>query len=168
MGKAGARIVLGGASRGGNTSQKFRLFCLFASFLTLSIGLVHISNKLSTQCVSSETTSCFGPWLYWQKTGDGLADVNGQYWRTVFSFNTSVFFDLWTPIFLGLASLHMHIPALMDSSSAYEKDQWQFNCIFFIITALFGSFGYAGNLGVLGGFVNITAAVVCLVASNFE
>ena len=86
----------------------------------------------------------------------------------MFSFNTSVFFDLWTPIFLGLASLHMHIPALMDSSSAYERDQWQFNCIFFIITALFGSFGYAGNLGVLGGFVNITAAVVCLVASNFE
>jgi len=124
-----------------------------------------VSNKLNAFCVSSETRSCFGPWLIWQKESDGLNDVNGTYWRSVFSFNTSVFFDLWTPIFLGLFSLHMYVPALMEAS-AWESEQWHFNSVFFLLTAIFGSFGYSGNLGIISGFTNVLASIFCLVASN--
>jgi hypothetical protein len=114
-----------------------------------------VSNELSSFCESSETRSCVGPWLIWQGDGDGLSDVNLDF-REVFSFNTSVFFELWTPIFLGLFSLHMYVPSLLEAA-AWEHAQWRFNSGVFLFTALFGSMGYAGNLGILVGFGNVLA-----------
>ena len=130
------------------------------------VGFIHVSNKLTKVCGDAETDSCFGPWLFWQKSGDGLSDINGAYWRSIFSFNTSVFFDLWTPIFLGLVLIHSSVPGLIDSSHEFEADQWRYLCVLFIITAIFGSFGYSGNLGVIAGFINVLAGVVCLIAAN--
>ena len=134
--------------------------------LNLVIGVIHVGNKLTKVCGNADTETCFGPWLFWQKDGDGLSDVNGSYWRSVFSFNTSVFFDLWTPIFLGLVLLHSSVPGLMDSKHEFEADQWRWLFLVFLITALFGSFGYSGNLGVIGGFVNVLASVVCFIAGS--
>ena len=108
--------------------------------------------------------SCFGPWLIWQNTGSGLDDINATYWRTIFSFNLSIFFDLWTPLFLGIACIHMHVPAL-TGQGVWEKNQFVRNAFLYLFVALVANFGYAGNFGVLVGFVNVLASLFCFVAS---
>jgi hypothetical protein len=155
--QASARAAFGSSFvKKDSTSVKFKAFCTLCSLLTIAVGVVHVSNELNDFCGEpSETRSCFGPWLIWQSGGDGLSDVN-LYWRSVFSFNTSVFFELWTPIFLGLFSLHMYVPSLLEAT-AWEHEQWRFNSGVYLFTALFGSLGYAGNLGILVGFGNVVA-----------
>jgi hypothetical protein len=150
--------------------KTFRLICLVASMLTLITGIIHVSSKLDRFCDpsaagSDSPTGCFGPWLIWQRDGSGINDLNAH-WRSIFTLKTSVVFDLWTPTFLAIVSIHMHVPALQDSSnSEWETGQFQFNAFFYLFTALFGAFGYCGNLGVLAGFMNVLASTLCLVAS---
>ena len=107
---------------------------------------------------------CFGPWLTWQKSGSQVSDVN-SHWRTVFSFNTSVFFDLWTPLFLGVGGLNVAVPSLMSGGGPWQQEQWRFCAVFYTLAAILGSFGYAGNLGILVGFANVVAAFGSLVSS---
>jgi hypothetical protein len=57
------------------------------------------------------------------------------------------------------------VPALTDSNTEWEKDKFVWCTGFYLFVALFGCFGYSGNLGVLAGFVNVAASFLCLVAS---
>jgi len=148
--------------------KAFRLTTFLASLLTLAVGLVHVSSKLSKFCTDPESDEaslgCFGPWLIWQRDGSGIDDLN-EHWRGIFSLNTSIVFDLWTPVFLGLVSIHMHIPALRDSTTEWEASQFMFNGFLYLFAALFGNFGYSGNLGVISGFINAFAAFLCFLSA---
>jgi hypothetical protein len=177
MGKTGARAFVGGGGVGGrcclvtDAAGIFLCFVLLSSLLTLIVGVVHVSSRLKTFCDSnspehaaSSDAPCFGPWLFWQRSGSQVEDVNAH-WRKIFSFSTAVFFDLWTPIFFGVAGLNMTVPSLLSGGGAWDSGQWRFCSIFYILSALFGSFGYGGNLGVIAGFVNVIAAFGALISS---
>jgi hypothetical protein len=169
--------------------------CLFASLMVLSVGLTHIGNQMTLSCDATESVGCFGPWLYYQNDGSGLHDLNQRWRQifslnTTIAFDlwcvdppdhTSLnamilsFLSLRspsfalishrTPIFLALLSIHIHVPALTDSNTEWEKDKFVWCTGFYLFVALFGCFGYSGNLGVLAGFVNVAASFLCLVAS---
>ena len=61
----------------------------------------------------------------------------------------------------------MYVPSLTEAT-AWEREHWRFNGAFFVFTALFGSMGYVGNLGIIVGFLNIVASFLCLLASNLD
>lgn len=92
-----------------------------------------------------------------------LATLNVEgatYWRAVFSFQLETFVDLWTPLIFGLLSLSLHMThTRMDMVS----DNWIRFSIWFLVTALWAAFGYAGNLGIITGFLHSVTAILALV-----
>merc|ERR1712048_1032044 len=72
-------------------------------------------------------------------------------WRDVFTFRIDKFIDLWTPLLFGLISLMLHMGHTRWDAVA---DNWITFSFWFLLMALWGSFGYAGNLGILTGFLN--------------
>ena len=152
-------------ARHSNFGRLTRTLCVVAGFLTLACGVVHIGSKLSNHCAPSATVTCFTPFLKWQ-TSSVLDDVNADFWRTIFTFNTSVVFDLWTPLFSALYALHLHLPVVLGSKE-WEGGSWYLCGMLGLFMAFFASFGYAGNLGVITGFVNVFAAGASFVAGSY-
>lgn len=145
-----------------NGLTRFVVTC--SSFLTLAVGILHIGSKLTNHCKAPNR--CFTPFLIWQSSA-GVGDVNSNFWRTIFTFNTSVVFDLWTPLFSSLYALHMHLPVIAKTKE-WENSSWHFCGFFYLFMALFASFGYSGNLGIISGFCNILGSGMSFVAAYYS
>ena len=137
-----------------------RALSFVAGLATAICGLVHVFSKFRKECPSLGRSDCVGPWLFWS-SGDFTADVNGAYWRLqLFSLAPDAFIDNWSAVILGLITMFLHVHSLRIEALSRN---WARLCVWFLFVALFGSFGYAGNLGVLTGFLNSLVALLCFI-----
>jgi len=67
----------------------------------------------------------------------------------VFTFTPEAFVEIWTPIVLGMIALSIHIKSLKIQ---WIAENWTRVFVFWLILTFFGTFGYAGNLGIVAGF----------------
>ena len=79
----------------------------------------------------------------------------------MFSFRPSVFVFIWTPLVFGLIAC----------AQLFASGKWWFicgnmlkGCLFHITMALFACFGYSGKVGIIVGFIESLAALLCLIA----
>ncbi|GBG24840.1 Hypothetical Protein FCC1311_010582 [Hondaea fermentalgiana] len=142
---------------------------LLAGVLVVLVGLVHLFKILEETCtetpaMAAGTSSyeCIGPSLRWNtdQAESPVADVNGQ-WRNVFTFVPDPFLLHWSPLILGLATISIHFaePGWIIEAIAHT---WFRLFLWLIFVALYGSFGYAGNMGIIVGFFLVFIAALAL------
>ncbi|EZG46747.1 putative transmembrane protein [Gregarina niphandrodes] len=120
---------------------------LFASLLTLVVGLVHLSKRK--------------PRIHWPDSG--FITDNNIYWRyQMFSFAPSVFIDNWTAVVLGGWGIMSHLQVSGRFLGAPAKS-FITASIFLIFMGLFGTLAYAGGLGIIFSIFTFLAAVIALV-----
>jgi len=168
-----------------------RTMAVIAGAMQMAVGVFHLKESLEKPFCEdniqpyyeakygNSTIACHSPWVAWIiASNDELSwtdDVNGgksdyegdkpHVWREVFSFQPDLFIDRWTPVFFGLLSLTVHF-----GQTRWEKitDNWIRFGFWFLLQALWGSFGYAGNLGIFSGFISAQTALLAIFAGCFS
>lgn len=122
--------------------------------LTVLNNLIHIfRNEFHHWCDSDLHDDCVGPLLIWP--GDFLRSVNADKFGSVFSLDLNRGLELWTPILLVVGYL------------AVGNESWMMSTFFLVFMALFGAFGYTGNMGVIVGMLLCVAAVISFIIGLF-
>jgi len=151
----------------------FALLGLLAGLGQLAVGWSHIGERFEKNWCSAVNenyvdNSCIGGLLSWNAGDSSFThDVNGppsqtgdEYkWRDVFTFLPDLFIDFWTPVVFGIISVAAHIG---HTRWNLISDNWMRYALWSIIQACWGSIGYAGNLGVMVGILNLGVALFCL------
>eukprot|EP00756_Hemistasia_phaeocysticola_P028088 Hpha_TRINITY_DN16156_c3_g2::TRINITY_DN16156_c3_g2_i1::g.3484::m.3484 len=147
-----------------------RALGVLTALMAVAVGLAHVINKFDRWCHESHgfagDTYCVGPALVWADGKHFVDDVNGPvgtHWRSVFTLSPNIFFDLWTPFFLGMITLlGMHLESTRVAAISVN---WPRALVWYTFLAFFGCFGYAGSLGIITGFVAVFTAFLCLVCA---
>merc|ERR1711964_888266 len=84
-----------------------------------------------------------------------MGDNCNRVWRDTFTFRPQQFLDLWTPFFFGTFLALQHLSP--DLRSSMISGNWTKMALYHVIMALWGCFGYAGNLGIVIGFSSVFA-----------
>jgi len=136
----------------------FRMWNVFmVAILSLTVlnNIIHIfRNEFHHWCDDKNAhhdDKCIGPFLIWP--GDFLHSVNADKFGSVFSLDINRGLELWTPVFLTLGFL------------AVSNESWMTSAFFLVFLALFGAFGYGGNMGVIVGMMLCVAAGVSFIVS---
>ncbi|GMI40121.1 hypothetical protein TrCOL_g12986 [Triparma columacea] len=136
---------------------------VLSSFLVFLNGIIHVfHNVLNPWCSGQQT--CIGPALRWNTGSTGFtSDSNADGWRTVLTTDLNTVLDVWSPILFGFILLSTSSARIRSSrpligSIAYS---WTRMGTFLLIVALFGSFGYSGNFGIVTGMVCSGSAMYC-------
>jgi len=166
-----------------------RSMAVIAGCCQVAVGVVQLIEAFNTKFCEenikvypmyADKVTCPSPWVAWVKTGisdslDFTEDVNGDkfddyggavslphVWRDVFSFQPELFIDRWTPLFMGIISVLLHL-----EHTRWDKiaDNWIRFGLWFIFQALWGSFGYAGNLGIITGFICCVTGTLAIMAA---
>jgi hypothetical protein len=111
--------------------------CLALVALNNLVHIVH--NEMQTFC-HDEHDNCIGPGLKWPD--HFFRDVNLPLgtWGHLFSLDLNRVLDCWTPLFLVLVTY-------LAQPLEHAPVGW------FLVLALFGSFGYSGNGGIVAGLI---------------
>lgn len=160
----------------GKVFAKIVIFSMFLLGLcTVALGIMVIIEELPDICASGsysydgDDMRCFGPGLIWiPRTSDvspgyGINSLSGgDDWGSFFSLQPSVFFDLMTPLIFGIVAVLASISSDMFMGLT---SSWSALFLFFLVQALFGQFGYAGNYGIVLGFISIALAILSLITT---
>lgn len=127
------------------------------AFMMFIGGLIHLYNELDggedSWCsgVLAEDYNCIGKSLVWAiDDSDKIGDANTQ-WRTVFTLAPDYFCDAWTPFFYGIFAMMQSFPEMkMD----FCVGTWGRCLGFWLLGTFWALFGYAGNFGVMWGFLS--------------
>eukprot|EP00915_Cephaloidophora_sp_WS-2016_P006404 GHVH01008617.1.p1 GENE.GHVH01008617.1~~GHVH01008617.1.p1 ORF type:complete len:162 (+),score=12.63 GHVH01008617.1:10-495(+) len=96
-----------------------------------------------------------------------MADVNKDTWRMkVFSFELSVFVDVWTPVVFGLLGITIHSTPESASAKRIGTSYTRY-AVFLIVQALFGCIGYGGAIGIILAGMPLLSAFLALIVSFF-
>lgn len=104
---------------------------------------------------SAQNKQCVGPLLIWPH--DVLDSVNIDKWGSVFSLDINRALELWTPLVFLL---------IFGTLSAGMKS-WLSTSVFLILFAVFGVFGFTGNLGIVIGMGLVIAAFLSFFVALF-
>merc|ERR1712228_592018 len=120
--------------------------CFLASCLTLILGMIHLGDKIEN--LSVEFSDC-----------SFVQEGCNAGWRTVFTFNPNIFFDLWTPIVFGLVGIGLHCRFV------HYKIVWNYlmYALFMLVNALFANMGYCGQFGVGVAAFSFACCLVCII-----
>ncbi|KAK3249230.1 hypothetical protein CYMTET_41334 [Cymbomonas tetramitiformis] len=132
---------------------------------------------------------CVGPWLIWDRGteddfekfkkdfngGDqlltswantqpgsrsrGSFQSQGRFWRDIFTLRPEKFVDVWSPMFFGILALFQHISPLKWGALS---GTWMHVCVYHVFISFFGVFGYAGNFGIITGFLCVFNAFIAM------
>lgn len=86
------------------------------------------------------------------------SDSCNRVWRQTFTFRPQEFMDLWTPFFFGVVLLLQHLSP--DLRTSWISGNWTKMAVYHTMMALWGCFGYGGNLGIIVGFSAVCAAAM--------
>lgn len=121
-----------------------------ASLLCFIVGLIHLWFSFEDKHAN----------LHWQK-GNFIEETN-QGWQTSFALTPQAIVHHFQPALIGWFALSHHI-GYVKAWSVYGS--WIQMCFWYVFVAVFGCFGYAGNLGILAGaFSLLTAAIAAALA----
>eukprot|EP01083_Nonionella_stella_P026076 71796_1 len=137
-----------------------RITSLLAGVMMVCVGLLHVGVRLSKPyCSGGDEETCIGPALIWSDT-QWISDSNGEF-RSIFMFVPKRLIDLWTPLVVGLLTVNFQLSRRVAKPISRT---WIRMAMWFIIAALNGCLGYAGNIGLVTGFFSVFTSLVCLVA----
>ncbi|GMH79885.1 hypothetical protein TrLO_g6675 [Triparma laevis f. longispina] len=143
-----------------------KALCIVAGVLTTLNGLINVfHNVLTPWCTISEAQSCVGPALKWNSGDVGFtADSNADGWRSVLTTDLNTMLDIWSPVLFGFAllataSVRLRSSSFIIGSISYS---WTRMGAFLLLAALFGSFGYTGNFGIITGLINSITSFYCI------
>jgi hypothetical protein len=118
--------------------------------LTVLNNLIHIfKNEFHHWCHEKSDDSCIGPYLIWPE--DFARSINVDKWGSVFSLDVNRALELWTPLVLVVWFI------------GTGTDSWFITSMFLVGLALFGAFGYSGNLGIVVGAMLLVGAGISFV-----
>eukprot|EP01059_Diplonema_ambulator_P019092 TRINITY_DN3188_c0_g1_i1.p1 TRINITY_DN3188_c0_g1~~TRINITY_DN3188_c0_g1_i1.p1 ORF type:complete len:194 (+),score=37.28 TRINITY_DN3188_c0_g1_i1:42-584(+) len=143
-----------------------------AGLLTLGCGVIHIVIIVTDSenwCPGSSlppnydtnTIECIGPSLAWSTAGntDSVRSNLNQDWRLMmFSLQPSIVVDIWTPTVLGIFTLAGFFTKGLRINTIAQS--WLAATLWLIVCMLWGQFAYAGNFGIVSGF--ITSVICCI------
>jgi len=127
----------------------WNVFLVLVLSLTVLNNFIHIfRNEFHNWCDHHKGSDddCVGPLLIWPD--DFLKSINTEYFGSVFSLDLNRGLELWTPMFLVVWFL------------AFSSESWITNAFSLVVLAMFGAFGYAGNMGIVVGMMLSIAAIV--------
>lgn len=143
-----------------------KVLSLFCGLFVVACGLVHVFTHNFNWCpwMTWGSADCVGPSLRWNPTNmDFLFEGNNAFgWRQIFTFKIDTFCALWGPIALGYITCLQHVRGHLWTS-IYST--WPRVFMWFMFLALFSAFGYAGNLGILCGFLCVVVALFAMLIS---
>jgi hypothetical protein len=120
--------------------------------LTVLNNFVHIfKNEFHHWCKDNSDETCIGPYLIWPE--DFARSVNVDKWGSVFSLDLNRTLELWTPLLLVVWFI------------GTGSNSWFMTSLYLVALALFGAFGFGGNMGIVVGIMLVAAAVVSFVIS---
>jgi hypothetical protein len=138
-----------------------RLLSAVASFLTIVVGIVHVSNTFQEWCDEDEEqgTICAGPFLMWNGDGTDFFAPSNQGLRSVVGLAPGVFLELLAPLIFGFIGMACHF----KRTGMYRVVRnWSAMICMHIFTATFANFGYTGNWGIVVGFLSCGVAVLAV------
>ena len=138
-----------------------RVLSLGVGLLTFVIGLIHVFNRSFQWCPANPWTECLGPSIRWNTVNSQnfVQSSNGPTaWRSIFTLDIEILGPLWGPTVLGYFTAIQHV---QDHNHALLMS-WPRVCLWFLFIALFANFGYAGNLGIICGFVSVVVALLAV------
>ncbi|XRB01173.1 Transmembrane protein [Pycnococcus provasolii] len=148
-----------------------RAYSLLVGLLVMVIGFIHLDNVLVEFC-DDRVQNCVGPSLVWANSDNPVADVNGPFaggftlgqprWRNVFTLRPDVFLDVWSPLMFGIIMVLCHFANFKVN---FIAGSWARMAFFYLFGSLFAIFGYAGNLGIITGFLCVIYVWFALVIS---
>lgn len=146
-----------------------RILSLVGGLAVMIVGFIHVFVQDFRWCPAGPagTFDCVGPSLRWNPTNSNrgfLFPANGPltgpgWGATIFTFAIETFCPLWGPVVLGYVTILQHVNGHNWQSISAS---WPRVFFWFMFIGLFGSLGYAGNLGILVGFYCITVAMFAL------
>jgi hypothetical protein len=144
-----------------------RVVSFIAAICVLGIGIIHVVMQRFNWCAPGGPYDCIGPSLRWNPTGrDFLFAGNGPYaggWASsFFTLAIDPFMDMWGPIIMGLISIGQHLNGHQIEAISIS---WPRVFLWYMFVGLFAAFGYAGNLGVLTGFLCVFVSFLALAIS---
>ena len=123
--------------------------------LTIINNFVHVgNNEFHHWCKDRSDETCIGPFLIWPEN-DFLKSVNQEKWGSVFSLDLNRALELWTPTFLVMVFF------------AFGMDNWHLTTFFLVMLALFGAYGYGGNMGIVVGVMLSVGAMLSFIVAVF-
>eukprot|EP00659_Diplonema_papillatum_P003066 gene3066-4814_t len=140
----------------GGLASVTRICILICGIATLACGIFHIVFKLvdgDEWCNDNiPGIKCIGTILAWSNEKDlALRDLQALGWRRdMFTFQLDTFADLWTPTFMGIATIFGIFAKNMRLGIICRS--WLSVTLWLAVMLLWANFGYAGDLGVVAGF----------------
>lgn len=129
-----------------------RLWTLLSFGLVALNNVIHVIHNNMREWCDDDSKDCVGPWLIWP-SDHFLDDVNLTGWGSVFSLDLNRILQCWQPVLLLIVY--------------YMQREWVNQTVggtlFCLLLAVFGSFGYGGNLGIVLGLNLSLLALVDLV-----
>lgn len=126
-----------------------RAFSCLTALLMIALAVCHFYNAVDSVSLLWEDCDNWG-----QDSHCFIAETTYA-WRRVFSFVPATLFDIWTPAIFAILSISQHISGMqmLSACASYAR-----SCLFHIIMALWGAFGYCGNFGICVGSVSLITA----------
>eukprot|EP01083_Nonionella_stella_P088782 247661_1 len=139
-----------------------KVIALVSGILIVCAGLLHVAVKLAVPYCDdgNKEVVCVTPALAWSKESFFNFQDNNSGFRSVFTFVPKRLIDMWTPLLVGLLTVNFQ---LSDRVGLSFSRTWFHMAAWFIVAALHGSIGYAGNMGIIAGFASMVTAVLCLI-----
>lgn len=152
----------GGGGNGSGCADLTKMFSLLASLASIGVGGIHaFYNGTGFACRDVAGVTCIGPALVWIDDMDYFTvPINLLTWGLAFSLNPNIFFPLWGPFFISLLAFLQHLPS---QNVKNITNSWGMTCVFYLFIAVFCNFGYAGNFGVITGFLTSFTAFLCFI-----
>ena len=141
-----------------------RVLSFLGALMLLATGLTSVIDNYAN-AAPCQNGACVGPGLRWSynPNGDFTTGNTNTPWRAIFSLGPNTFIWIWTSVILGLISTLAHFPGF---DFRWVTGTWVNVCLWNVFAALFGAFGYAGNLGVITGFLLSLVAILAFVISQ--
>jgi hypothetical protein len=116
-----------------------RLLSAIASFLTVVVGIVHVSNTFQEWCDDDDgVTICAGPFLKWNGEDTDFFAPSNQGLRHVVGLAPGVFLELLSPLIFGFIGMGCHF----KRTGLYRViANWWAMIWMHVFTALFANFG---------------------------
>jgi hypothetical protein len=144
-----------------------RMLTMFSTLITVFVGILHLISKLGLWCDDKSQfldpdLTCVGPLLFWSVSSTNettVVDDRNAQWREVIGLTPAALANNFAPLIMGIMMTLGHRKGSMFQGLLRSWYRVSFLCLF---VALFAGFGFAGNAGVVAGFVLCGTAIVHL------
>jgi hypothetical protein len=151
-----------------------RMLTMLGTIMTFIVGLVHLFSQLKTWCddedefYDPDESVCLGPLLFWGVRNSNVSSVvsdRNDLWRSVIGLTPAALANNFAPLIIGVLMMLAH---RKGSAFQFLLRTWYRVSMLCVHVALFAGFGFAGNVGVIAGFVLSVASAIHLIVALLD